>query len=185
MDEIFTIDCDKVEEGIDLETVLLLNKAVTEPETVEEEYESWGKSARRLVEAISLSEDNELEISREEDYFATINENILGDLIHTQLRYECQNNNDVVFLASKIMEVIASSQIFGEGNKRTAYLSGCLFLIDYQLSVLGLEKAVIPVLDDELIELLSDTAVGRSDANDLEKFFSGLRNDLSQNIKDS
>lgn len=179
------VECEEVDSLIEEEAILILNKAVTEPDSVEKEYRELGRSARKVVEAISSSEDNELEISREEDYFATINKNILGDLVNTQLWYECRENSDVIFLTSKIMEVIASSQIFGEGNKRTAYLSGCLFLINYQISVLGLERSVIPVLDDELIELLSDVAVCSSDAYDLEKFFSSLRSDLQKNIESS
>lgn len=185
MTDALSVDCKKVDELIEEEAVLILNRAVTEPRSIEEEHKELGQGVKRLVGAISSKKDNELEISREEDYFATINENILGDLIHTQLRYECQENNDVVFLTSKIMEVIASSQIFGEGNKRTAYLAGCLFLIRYQISILELERAIIPVLDDELIELLSDIAVGSSTVSNLEKFFSSLRDDLRKNVVSS
>jgi prophage maintenance system killer protein len=185
MGNVFHIDCKEVDNLIEKQAVLILNKAVTEPESVEGEYKELGQSLVKLIEAISSDKGNELEISREEDYFATINENILGDLINTQLRYECQENNDIIFLTSKIMEIIASGQIFGEGNKRTAYLTGCLFLINYQISVLGLERFVIPVLDDELVELLSDVAVGSSNASDLEKFFSSLRTDLRKNIDSS
>lgn len=182
MADVFHVDCKKVDSLIEERAVLILNKAVTEPDSVEDEYKDLGQSVKKLVEAISSDKGNELEISRREDYFATINENILGDLINTQLRYECQENNDILFLTSKIMEIIASGQIFGEGNKRTAYLTGCLFLISYQISILGLERSVIPVLDDELVELLSDIAVGSSNAADLEKFFSSLRADIRKNI---
>jgi prophage maintenance system killer protein len=185
MGNVFRIECKEADNLIEKQAVLILNKAVTEPESVEGEYKELGQSLVKLIEAISSDKGNELEISREEDYFATINENILGDLINTQLRYECQENNDIIFLTSKIMEIIASGQIFGEGNKRTAYLAGCLFIINYQVSVLGLERFVIPVLDDEMVELLSDVAVGSSNASDLEKFFSSLRTDLRKNIDSS
>lgn len=185
MTDYFEVDCGELESYLNVGKVILLNRAVTDPGLLEDVYEGvLGDSVRDFVEEISSSERSSLEVSREEDYFVVINGGVLESLLETRLKYECGKNNDVIFLMSKIMEVIAANQIFGEGNKRTAYLSGCLFLIDHQRAKLGLERLVIPVLDDELLELLSEVAVGKSSAEDLYSSFTGLREDLEKNLKE-
>lgn len=178
------VDCSELNTYLSQEAVMFLNRSITEPESLRRDIsgESFLESVEGFVESIEASERSELEISRDEDHFAIINRGVLGNLVENQLRYECRENSDAVHLMSKIMQVIASHQIFGEGNKRTAYLSGCLFIIDYQKAELGLEKLVIPVLNDDLVQLLSDVSVGEKNESDLDEYFSDLRVDIMEKI---
>lgn len=178
------VDCGHLDEYFSQEAVVFLNRAITDPESLRRDIdgEVFLEGVEDLVESIEASDRSELEISRDEDHFALINRGVLGSLAENQLFYECRENNDAVHLMAKIMQVIASNQVFGDGNKRTAYLSGCLFIIDYQVSGLALQRPVIPVLNDELVELLSDISVGEKDEDDLENYFSDLREDILEKV---
>jgi len=78
------------------------------------------------------------------------------------------------------MKTLAENQVFGDGNKRTAYLAGTIFLVKYQVEVLGLENAVIPELDGELIQILQDLAVEETGLGELEKFLKSVERDIQK-----
>jgi prophage maintenance system killer protein len=91
-------------------------------------------------------------------------EGLLETLIYQVMPYECEENNDGLWLTAVLISRIAKNQIFSEGNKRTSYLVGVLFLRHLQ-DVNGFEGALIPELSKELTRLLSDIAVQNKDAD--------------------
>jgi len=137
---------------IDPAEVIGINHLITEPEDHRHQTEAGKADA---VVHLDLM-DSELEVGREEDYHSVNNAGIVETLVHTILPHQCQRNNDALWLASVIMQHLASSQAFFEGNKRTAYLTGTLFLIKAQLHEGS--KAFYPLLDTELTNVLSQVA---------------------------
>lgn len=122
-----------------------------------------------------------LDISKEDDYFEVINPGPLEGLA-TNAKYNYQENPDLMEFVSFVIEYIAQNQIFGNGNKRTAFLTGYMILLTYQLAN-DYEKIVVPQLNDELVEIISKVAIREKeeDSEDLMEFMSAIEERISQN----
>lgn len=145
--DLMDVDCGRLEEFFSPEMVLRINRIVTEPES----YEAEGYIG-------SLTTSNSVDVGRPEDHHEKNSFGIVESLSEIILPRECEENSDVIWLSSRIIYELASSQAFYEGNKRTAYLSGMLFLARVQKDS-GRDVAVIPVLNQDFVELLQDAAV--------------------------
>lgn len=166
-EKLLEVDCENLENLLpDFATVNALNQAVTDPvELIDENIE--GRSLEKVdvgdefdvgIEGVPSKALLELEVSREEDYFRLREEGQLQILIDEIMPRECRQNNGGVWLTAVFVSNVAQNQIFGEGNKRTSYLSGVLFLRNLQAAN-GFEEALIPDLNNELTQLLSDVAI--------------------------
>lgn len=180
---VFEVDCDGLDDYIDSERIEFWNLIVTEgrnaPEKADGEFDSREEEKQALDQIEGLmdlheSQSPELEFSKEHDWFYVRNEGTLGSLLDFILPHECKENNDMLHLTAVIMSTIAESQIFADGNKRTAYLAAADFLSSIQLSK-GMEKTVIPALDKELTQILQEIAEKKSSREELYTFLEGLR----------
>ncbi|MFB6115019.1 MAG: Fic family protein [Candidatus Nanohalobium sp.] len=172
------VDCSRIEELVSEDQVITANYLVTDPEglfSLTEDVDSG--PTREIIRGLQERFES-FEVSREEDYFEVRNRGALEGLVQTRLRYECGENNGFIHLAAFIMKALAENQVFGDGNKRTAYLTGTMFLVKYQIDVLGRDEAVIPELEDELVTILQDLAVGETDLGELERYLSTVEKDI-------
>lgn len=178
-EENFHLECNELDRFLDKQLVVDVNRMITETESEMrrlEDTESIDSSG--FEQFLSMFEKGqEIEFSRSEDYHQLINEGILGNLFENVLYFECKENPDLIHLTAFIIKVLAESQAFADGNKRTAYVSGCVFLMSYQREK-GIESPVIPLLDDEFVSLLQDVAVGKKDAESLENFLKPIERDI-------
>lgn len=176
----FEIDCERMDELVDIDQISTANYLVTDPEGLFQAAENVDSGPTRdMVEALQQRFEG-FEVSRDEDYFRIRNRGVLESLVETRLKYECRENNDLIHLTGFIMKTLAENQVFGDGNKRTAYLAGTIFLVKYQVEVLGLENAVIPKLDEELVQILQDLAVEETGLGELEKFLRSVERDIEK-----
>lgn len=172
------VDCDSIEELMDVGRVVTANYLVTDPEGLFRAAEDVDSGPTRdMVEALQQRFDS-FEVSRDEDYFTIRNRGVLESLVNTRMRYECRENSELIHLTAFVMKTLAENQVFGDGNKRTAYMAGTVFLVKYQIDVLGREQAVIPELNEEMVELLQDIAIGETDIGELEKFLRTVEKEI-------
>lgn len=164
------VDCDRIEEFISPELVLEINRFVTEPESFDAD-----NRIRNLGES-----NHALDVGRSEDFHGKLSFGIVESLIQTILPQKCGEDKDVIYLTSLIIDELASSQAFNEGNKRTAYLSGMIFLKNVQKDK-GFDRTVFPVLNQDFVEILQDLAVKNEDRTVLEKY---IRNGIEQTIEE-
>lgn len=159
--KLLPVECESIEDIMPSSgTVKALNQIVTDPKgLVEEDMEQDFDGRIEIgIEGIPSEALPELEISREEDYFEVREEGQLEILLEEIMPRECEKLNDGVWLTAVLMGRLAKNQVFGEGNKRTSYLTGVLFLKNLQ-SVHGFEAVLIPDLDKYFTRLLSDVAI--------------------------
>lgn len=176
----FEIDCGRMEELVDIDQISTANYLVTDPEGLFQAAEDVDSGPTRdMVKALQQRFEG-FEVSRDEDYFRIRNRGVLESLVETRMKYECREDNDLIHLTGFIMKTLAENQVFGDGNKRTAYLAGTIFLVKYQVQVLGLDNAVIPELDEELVQILQDLAVKETDLVELEKFLKSVERDIEK-----
>ncbi len=174
------VDCGSIEQLVDVDQIVTANYLVTDPEGLFQAAEDVDSGPTRdMVKALQQRFEG-FEVSRDEDYFRIRNRGVLESLIETRMKYECGEENDLIHLSGFIMKTLAENQVFGDGNKRTAYLAGTIFLVKYQVEVLGLENAVIPELDGELIQILQDLAVEETGLGELEKFLKSVERDIQK-----
>jgi hypothetical protein len=169
------VDCERIEDVISVGEIEAINELITEPENFENP-EEW-EEGETLTEA-ELG-GPEFEVDRSEDYHEMGSPGVVETLVETMLPVECQKNNNILWLTAVIMAEIAQNQAFYEGNKRTAYMVGSLFLIKCQL--LEKDEAIYPFLDRELTDKLSDLAVdgtGEDDSIDREDFYDYMKERL-------
>lgn len=155
------VDCDKLDQLIDIDSVKALNLIVTEPSSFEEYHKSYDSEDKKSLEKlVSMLTENSVEYSanHENDSFGESQIGTLESLLETELYYKCKGDNDFIELMSEIMFRITAGHPFEEGNKRTAFLSASLFALNYQGIILELEKQAIPVLDEDLLDTLEDIA---------------------------
>jgi len=172
------VDCDSIEELMDVGRVVTANYLVTDPEglfQVAEDVDS--RPTRDMVEALQQRFES-FEVSRDEDYFTIRNRGVLESLVNTRMRYECRENNDLIHLAAFVMKTLAENQVFGDGNKRTAYMAGTVFLVKYQVDILGRDQAVIPELNEEMVDILQDLAIGETDIGEMKNFLKTVEKDI-------
>lgn len=172
------VDCTALDKLIGEKQVITANYLVTDPEGLFDLTEEVDSTPTRKMIGSLQKRFEDFEISREEDYFEVRNRGALEGLVQTRLKYECSEDNGLIHLAAFIMKTLAENQVFGDGNKRTAYLTGTMFLAKYQIQVMGRPEAVIPELDDELVTLLQELAVGEAEISELEKFLSTVEKDI-------
>ncbi len=121
-----------------------------------------------------------METNRSEDYHDFRDPGRIETLIEQILPRECREDNSVLWLTSVIMSEIAQNQAFGEGNKRTAYMTGVLFLIECQ--IMKDEDAVYPRLTRDFTDKLSALAIDGTDNEDTmsrEDFYDYLKQKLT------
>lgn len=177
------IDCEKTSNLPGVEDIVLLNAIVTETtnafekDLLEDTYTDVSSSD--FVEQLNNLDMPEMDFEREEDYHFVRNRGILETLVETILPLECRENNDVLWLASVIMAEIASHQAFGEGNKRTAYLTSTVLLINSQRKA-GVEKALYPLLNTDMTEMLSAISM---DEIGRDQLYEELKQKLGDKIK--
>lgn len=172
------VDCSRIGELVSVNQIVTANYLVTDPEGLFSTAETVDSGpTREMVEALQQRFES-FEVSREEDYFRIRNRGVLEGLVETRMRYECEENSDLIHLAAFVMKALAENQVFGDGNKRTAYMAGTIFLVKYQVEVLGNENAVIPELDEELVTILQDLAVGETRLPELERFLRSVERDI-------
>jgi hypothetical protein len=131
--EFFEVDCGHLSNYLDKETVISVNRFGTETGIVKDRLEKSDSLESEGFESfISVFDTDELVFSREEDYHQIINEGILGNLFENILYMECREISDIIRLTAFIVKTLAESQVFADGNKRTAYISGSAFLMSYR-----------------------------------------------------
>ena len=168
------IDCERISQIIDAEEIIVINELITDPENFETP-EMW-ESGQKLTDAGIGGP--EFDVDREEDYHQVRSPGIIETLVEIMLPMECRQNRNVLWLTTVIIGEIAQNQAFSEGNKRTAYMTGALFLIKCQL--MEIDEAVYPMLDKELTDKISDLAVEKTDNKSVnkEKFYNYLKQNL-------
>lgn len=166
---VLDVDCGKVEEMIGLDLVRGLNATVTHAPDLESDAEL------EHVNGVPVGSMDAFEVARDEDYhqLRPSGEGLIQNLFEFTLPHRCGENSDAVYLSAVVMKEIAESQAFGEGNKRTAYLSGVMFLIKAQ-ALEGFSQAVYPDLTGEFRELLQQVAVREKDEDDLYRYMMSL-----------
>jgi hypothetical protein len=158
------LDCEKISDIISVEEIVAINELITDPEN----FESGRKINDKDTIANAEIGGPEFEINRDEDYHELGSPGVIETLVETMLPMECRKNSNVLWLASTLMTEIAQNQAFYEGNKRTAYMAGSVFLIKIQL--MAFDEAIYPMLDKELTDKLSDLAVdGTAESNSIDK----------------
>ena len=182
-DPILPIDCRRTSDLPGVEDIILLNSIVTETSKAFEqdlmEDAQGNASSADVVERLNSLDMPEMDFEREEDYHYVRNRGILETLVETILPLECKQNNDVLWLASVIMTEIASHQAFGEGNKRTAYLTSTVLLINSQRKA-GVKKTVYPLLSTSMTEMLSSISM---DEIGKEELYQELKDKLGDKIR--
>ncbi|QGA80378.1 hypothetical protein [Candidatus Nanohalobium constans] len=179
----FLLDCGRLEDYLDKELVISINRMVTETEEERQRLkENDELSSEEFSDFISLfREGRDIEFSRNEDYHQVINEGILGNLFENILFMECRQNSGLIHLTAFIVKTLAESQVFADGNKRTAYISGCVFLMSFQQEK-GVEAPVIPLLDGDFVSILQDIAVGEESLEFLEDYLRSLETSIERKI---
>lgn len=160
------LECDRVSDLLPAQEIVDINNMVTEPD----EYS--GEDVESGLEADIGGSD--FEVAREEDYHHVRERGQLETVVETMLPYECREDSELVNLTAFLMTEIARSQVFAEGNKRTSYVAGTLFLIKSQM--LARNEAIYPKLDTEMTKVLSEVARGAMNRQRFEKY---LRQRLS------
>lgn len=185
-DSVLPINCKRKSNLPGVEDIVLLNAVVTETtkafeeDLLEDAYNDV--SSGDFVKKLNNLDMPEMDFEREEDYHHVRNRGILETLVETILPLECKENNDVLWLASVIMTEIASHQAFGEGNKRTAYLTSTVLLINSQRKA-GMKQTFYPLLNTDMTEMLSSISMDEIGREELyqelkEKLGDRIRNEL-------
>lgn len=174
------VECEKLGNLIDLDQIVTANYLVTDPEGLFERTEGVDSGPTRDMIGAMQRRFESFEVSRDEDYFRIRNRGVLESMVETRIKYECRENDDLIHLTGFIMKVMAQNQVFGDGNKRTAYLAGTIFLVKYQVEVLGTENAIIPELDEELVKILQNLAVEETGLGKLKKFLKSVERDIKK-----
>ncbi|QKQ98398.1 hypothetical protein GKQ38_02625 [Candidatus Nanohaloarchaea archaeon] len=172
------IDCESIDDMISIELITGLNALVTQSPEIEEEAEL------EHVNGVPVGDMEAFEVARDEDYhqLRPSGEGFIENIIEFTLPHSCSENNDAVYLSAVLMKELAESQAFGEGNKRTAYLSGVMFLIKAQAQQ-GFSKAVYPDLTRDFQEILQEVAVREKDEEDLYRYITSLIHDPMENVR--
>ncbi|MFB6193179.1 MAG: Fic family protein [Candidatus Nanohaloarchaea archaeon] len=164
------IDCGEVEHMLSLELVKGLNALVTQSPEIEDDAEL------EHVNGVPVGEMDAFEVAREEDYhqLRPSGEGFVENLIEYTLPHQCrESEGDPIYLTAVLMKELAESQAFGEGNKRTAYLAGVMFLIKAQARN-RFSQAVYPDLTAEFRGILQEVAVKEKDEDDLYRYILNL-----------
>ncbi|MFB6180363.1 MAG: hypothetical protein ABEJ93_00645 [Candidatus Nanohalobium sp.] len=185
--KLFEVDCGRLDRYLTRRRIEFWNLIVTEgkdaPDKVDGELDfRKEKEVKKDISAVIDAHESsspQLEFSEEHDWHYVRNEGTLDTLLEFILPRECAGNSDLIYLTSVIMSTIAESQIFADGNKRTAYLAGVDFLSSVQRDK-GMTQSVIPSLDEELVRLLQEVAEGESSQKSLYSFLNGLREDIEE-----
>lgn len=173
LESILQTDCNEIDNLISLESIKIMNILVTEPEKYEDYVKGENTKEREEIQDFiqkmtkvspKYTEQHEND-AHSESQIAT-----LQNLLKTELKYKCRENNDFINITSQIMHRITSGHPFEEGNKRTAFLSGSLFAINHQLEKSNPRKVAIPRLDTDLLDTLEDVADStKTTPKDIEK----------------
>lgn len=160
VEEILSVDCDKARNRLNIGEIMAINCLVTQPEVFEENFEYKENFREELQDMIDLTSQASDEYSddHDNDYYEPSQLGTLESFIETEFVYICRDDSDIVNLASALMHRITAGHPFSEGNKRTAYLSACLFMV-YHFQEKNLDTAVIPDLDKDLLDSLEDIAI--------------------------
>lgn len=161
LSDILDVDCELAREVLKLDNIIAINIKVTEPEKFEElvEYDAGFDTNLNLLVSTAEAKSERYTDGHSDDSFGFQQFENLENLVETEFRYICEEENDLIYLSAVIMHRIASGHPFEEGNKRTSYLAASYFLIDYIVSRTGLNQAAFPELDSDLLDTLEDIAM--------------------------
>jgi death-on-curing family protein len=159
IDEILAVDCSEVHDIIRIETIAAINMKITDPKKYREHFrkESHNQSLNNFLESTRKASE-EYSDQNENDSFATSQIETLQNLLETEFYYKCQEKNDLIHLSAVLMHRIADGHPFEDGNKRTGYVAGCIFIMDYLQMTENLSTAPYPELDKDLLNSLEDIA---------------------------
>lgn len=182
MSDKLQVDCNSLNSFLDKGTVISINRFITETGKVKDNLdEAEGVDVEGFESFLSVFNTEELDFSRKEDYHQIINEGILGNLFENILYMECREKSDLIYLTAFIIKTLAESQVFADGNKRTAYIAGSAFLMSYQRQK-GVESPVIPRLNNRFVSILQDIAIGEEKIGFLENYLNSLRKPIEAKI---
>lgn len=167
------VNCQELQRLMDEETTIRFNQMITEAPGKELKKLDTRKNKQQSIE-VQL----ELDINREEDYHHIRDESIIQTLYQTILPLECKQKNDALWLSAVITDHLAKHQAFGDGNKRTAYLAGTMFLVRTQVFN-GREEAFYPKLTKKLTK---DIAKLATDEKTVEEYHKTLEKGLRKTI---
>lgn len=174
------VDCEEVifEESIPM----VINKIVTEPQDFfDNDFDEGVEEIHRyFMDAFKQGE--EFSVSHENDYHKVRLPGFLESIEQYVVPRECQENSDIIHLASFVMGKIASNHPFGEGNKRTAFATGCVMIILFQFRR-GVEEPLYPVLGETMLEILEDVSMGSEGFAEIESHLGAGREELSNLIE--
>jgi len=155
----FKTECSSLEELIDLQDIKNLNKMVVAPEKYREELGLDEDEVTVFSEMLDASrETGNYEIGHENDDYHLGNPGPITSLLETELALKCRENNDPIYLSAVLMHRITEGHSFEEGNKRTAFLAGSVFIVRWQLKINPEGPAAIPKLEEDLLEALRSIA---------------------------
>lgn len=183
VEELLQVECGEVSNYISMSDIIALNVKITAPEKIEELIE-FEENGEEIMETMIESPQKSKFYSdgHENDDFGIQQIENLENLLETEFYYICQENNDLIYLSAVLMHRIAIGHPFEEGNKRTAYLAACIFLMTYQVYHLDSQTVAFPDLDKDLLNTLEDIAKKSPDISP-EELCKVYREDLVKEIK--
>lgn len=167
------MNCEEINKIFGFDELKFINILVTEPELVEKKLQKDTMVGSRINTLIS---QHNIDVAREEDGHGVVNEGQGRALVTQSLYYECKQNRDPVHLMCFIMNGVAENQIFIDGNKRTSFLAGVMFLTYFRMKTGRIGNSSKIDLTDDLIKILQK--IGENEGNNidgvskLEKYFS-------------
>lgn len=175
------VETRKVADFLEPSLVHNINHIVTEGKTKDGEDVGIliGGNEEALVNFSDEEGGDGVEISREEDHHTIMNEGVTEG-IRTRLRYEFGEEADIIDISSFVMEVIAKNQAYGDGNKRTSYVTGVLIIAMYQIVEQDSLEIYTPGLTEDFVDLISNVAIDHKeeDRHDIAEYLGPLKESL-------
>lgn len=172
VDSYLKCDCSEARQYVTADHIMIINALITEPSAIKNELpDEYRERLEDMIHAVS-TRSSEYSDDHETDAFSLSQFETLENFFETEFRYICSSRNDILYISAKLMYRITKGHPFEEGNKRTAYLSACLMLSQHHMHN-ELEEAVIPKLDENLLNALEDIASEDEsyEAEELEKVY--------------
>jgi|APHM01.1.fsa_nt_gi death-on-curing family protein len=160
LDKILAVNCSNVQDIITVEEIAAINMKITDSER----YNNYIVEESQFDKSLSTFLDSTREVSEEysdqheNDRYATSQIETLQNLLVTEFYYKCRENNDLIYLSAVLMHRIADGHPFEDGNKRTGYVAGCIFIMNYIQVTQNPPTVPYPELDKDLLNSLEDIA---------------------------
>ena len=172
VDSYLECNCSVARQYVTIDDVRIINALITEPSVIEDKLpENYRERLEGMIQAVS-TRSSRYSDDHETDAFGLSQFETLENFFETEFHYICDDRSDILYLSAMLMYRITGGHPFEEGNKRTAYLSACLMLSQHHMHN-ELEEAVIPKLDENLLNALEDIASEDEsyEAEDLEQVY--------------